>query len=55
MEKRVECSTEAMRVVAELRDIDVAAQPCINSTRKIPSGDGELHKSLLRSLSGRKK
>ena len=42
-------------VVAELRDIDVAAQPRINSAQKIPSADGELRKSLLRSLLGRKK
>ena len=54
-EKEVECLAEGMMVVAELRDIDVAAQPRINSARKILSADGELRKSLLRPLLGRKK
>ena len=31
------------------------AQPHINSAQKMPSADGELHKSLLRLLLGRKK
>ena len=36
------------------RDVEVAAQPPINSAQKMPSADGVLCKSLLHSLLGKK-
>ena len=46
---------EASRLLNEREDGADMACSTINSARKIPSADGELRKSLLRSLLKRKK